>query len=179
MESIQIKDKNFELFIPEDVILNRIAGLAERINEDFEGKKPVFVCVLNGAFMFASDLMKSIEIPCEISFIRLKSYQGTGSEGKVKELYGFEEDIENRHVVIVEDIVDTGLTIKYLVERLKLHNPASVGIAALCFKPEALITGIQPDYTAMEIPNDFIVGYGLDYDGFGRNLRNIYKIKLC
>ncbi|MDR1562309.1 MAG: hypoxanthine phosphoribosyltransferase [Dysgonamonadaceae bacterium] len=179
MESVQVKDKSFDLFISEEVIIDKIEALARHINEDLANTQPLFVCVLNGAFMFASDLMKRVKIPCEISFIRLKSYQGTCSEGKVREINGLAESVEDRNVVIVEDIIDTGVTIKYLIEKLKRLNPASVKIATLFLKPDALKTDVTPNYVAMEIPNDFIVGYGLDYDGFGRNLRNIYKIKSC
>jgi hypoxanthine phosphoribosyltransferase len=140
-------------------------------------KKPLFICVLNGAFMFAADLIKRINVPCEVGFIRLKSYRGTQSSGSIKEIQGLVENVENRHLVIVEDIIDTGHTMSYLVNKLKTENPASVKTACLLFKPNALETGTKPDYCALEIPNDFIVGYGLDYDGLGRNLKNIYKIK--
>jgi hypoxanthine phosphoribosyltransferase len=179
VESIQIKNKHFEPFINEKMIGERIEEMAAKINADFEGKNPIFLCVLNGAFMFAADLLKHVKIPCEIDFIKLKSYQGTKSQGNVRELYGLSENIENRHIIIVEDIVDTGLTIKCLTENLKARKPASVKISTLLFKPNAMTTNIKPDYVAMEIPNDFIVGYGLDYDGLGRNLKNIYRLKLC
>jgi hypoxanthine phosphoribosyltransferase len=177
MNEVQLKDKKFELFIPEKVILKEIERVAKDVVRDMKEKNPLFICVLNGAFMFASDLIKRIDVSCEVSFIRLKSYQGTQSSGSIKEVQGLIEDVENRHVVIVEDIIDTGHTMSYLVNKLKARNPASVKIACLLFKPNALETGTKPDYCALEIPNDFIVGYGLDYDGVGRNLRNIYKIK--
>jgi hypoxanthine phosphoribosyltransferase len=177
MTEIQIRDKEFELFLPEDVILKGIKTVAESINRDLSGKNPIFICVLNGAFMFASDLIKQFDSPCEVSFIRLKSYQGTKTGGTIKEVHGLNESIENRHVVIVEDIIDTGHTMYYLLERMKSEHPASVRIATLLFKPDALQSDINPDYVAIEIPNDFIVGYGLDYDGHGRNLKNIYRIK--
>jgi hypoxanthine phosphoribosyltransferase len=179
MEFVQIKDKEFKLFIRESDIIAGITNVARRISKEMEGKDPLFLCVLNGAFMFAADLMKLVDIPCEISFIRLKSYQGTQSAGKIKEVQELCENIENRHIVVVEDIIDTGYTMKYLLEQLERQNPASIKIATLLFKPDALKTDIKPDYAAIKIPNDFIVGYGLDYDGFGRNLRNIYKINLC
>ncbi|MDR1610186.1 MAG: hypoxanthine phosphoribosyltransferase, partial [Candidatus Symbiothrix sp.] len=147
------------------------------IARDMKEKKPLFICVLNGAFMFAADLIKRINVPCEVGFIRLKSYRGTQSSGSIKEIQGLVENVENRHLVIVEDIIDTGHTMSYLVNKLKTENPASVKTACLLFKPNALETGTKPDYCALEIPNDFIVGYGLDYDGLGRNLKNIYKIK--
>ncbi|MDR1631888.1 MAG: hypoxanthine phosphoribosyltransferase [Dysgonamonadaceae bacterium] len=177
MTEIQLKDKKFELFIPEKVIIKEIKRVAKDITHDMKEKKPLFICVLNGAFIFASDLIKRINIPCEIDFIRLKSYQGTQSSGSIKEVQGFVTKIENRHVVIIEDIIDTGHTISYLKNKLNGENSASVKTACLLFKPNALETGVKPDYCALEIPNDFIVGYGLDYDGLGRNLRNIYKIK--
>ncbi|MDR0613586.1 MAG: hypoxanthine phosphoribosyltransferase [Dysgonamonadaceae bacterium] len=177
MTEVQLKDKRFELFIPEKVITKEIKRVAKDISRDMKEKIPLFICVLNGAFMFASDLMKRIDIPCEVGFIRLKSYQGTQSSGSVKEVQGFGENVKNRHVVIVEDIIDTGHSMSYLKNRLNAENPASVKIACLLFKPNAVKTDIKPDYCALEIPNDFIVGYGLDYDGLGRNLKDIYKIK--
>jgi hypoxanthine phosphoribosyltransferase len=177
MTEIQVRDKKFELFLPEDVILKGIKAVAENISRDLRDKNPLFICVLNGAFMFASDLMKQFDFPCEVSFIRLKSYQGTKTGGAVKEVHGLDESIENRHVVIVEDIIDTGHTMSHLMAKMEEEHPASIKIATLLFKPAALQLDINPDYVAIEIPNDFIVGYGLDYDGHGRNLRSIYKIK--
>ncbi|GHT62526.1 hypoxanthine phosphoribosyltransferase [Bacteroidia bacterium] len=177
MIEVQLKDKKFELFIPEKVIIKEIERVAKDIARDMKDKNPLFICVLNGAFMFASDLIKGIDILCEIGFIRLKSYQGQQSSGSIKEIQGLVEDVENRHVVIVEDIIDTGHTMSYMVNKFKAENPASVKIACLLFKPNALETDTKPDYCALEIPNDFIVGYGLDYDGLGRNLKDIYKIK--
>jgi hypoxanthine phosphoribosyltransferase len=178
MTDVQLRDKQFELFIPEEDILKAIEKVAENVTRDMKNDNPLFICVLNGAFMFAADLMKCLDFPCEIGFIRLKSYSGTKSEGSVKEMHGLTENIENRHVVIVEDIIDTGHTMHYLLENLQEKHPASIRIATLLFKPEALRLAVNPDYVALEIPNDFIVGYGLDYDGHGRNLRNIYKIKV-
>jgi hypoxanthine phosphoribosyltransferase len=177
MTEIQLTDKRFELFIPEHVIAQEIGRVAGEIRCDMEGKNPVFICVLNGAFMFAAELIKQIEIPCEIGFIRLQSYNGTESSGQIKEIRHLAENIAGRHVVIVEDIIDTGRTMTYLMARLTEERPAGVKIACMLFKPAALETGIKPDYCAMEIPNDFIVGYGLDYNRLGRNLRDIYKIK--
>lgn len=176
MTEIWVKDKKFSLFLPESEILEGINNVAENIKQDLREKDPLFIGVLNGAFMFASDLIKQLDFPCELSFIRLKSYEGTKTEGKVKEIYGLIEDVKNRHVVILEDIIDTGHTMYDLLEDLGNKEPASLRIAALLFKPEALQLAIKPDYVAIEIPNDFIVGYGLDYEGHGRNLRNIYKI---
>jgi hypoxanthine phosphoribosyltransferase len=176
MANIQLKDKQFEPFIAEEDILKAVERVAESINRDLTDKNPLFICVLTGAFIFAADLMKRVNIPCEIEFVRLKSYEGTKTEGKVKTISGFTENIENRHIVIIEDIIDTGHTMHYLLEKLEEKHPASLRIATLLFKPEALQLAITPDYVALEIPNDFIVGYGLDYDGHGRNLRSIYKI---
>lgn len=176
MQIIQIKDKRFRTFIPEARILKEVFRVADEINRDLDGKNPLFISVLNGSFMFTADLMKHVDIPCEISFVRLASYEGTSSDGKVKELIGLNEDISGRTVVIVEDIVDTGLTMERLLERLKTGNPKEIRIATLLLKPDKLQVKLDIDYVAMKIPNDFIVGYGLDYDGFGRNYRDIYTI---
>ena len=174
---IKIKDKKFELFITEKVIAEAIEKVAEQINKELDGKDPLFVCVLNGSFMFAAELMKKVTIPCEITFVRMASYQGTVSSGVLKEIYGLEENIEDRTVVVVEDIVDTGNTITLVLDQLACDNPKEVKVATLLFKPDALKADVKLDYVALKIPNDFIVGYGLDYDGYGRNLSDIYKIK--
>ena len=176
MTDIWVKDKQFSLFLSESEILKGIESVAAKIRLDVKDNDPLFICVLNGAFMFASDLIKLFDFPCELCFIRLKSYEGTKTEGKVKEIFGLIEDIKNRHVVIVEDIIDTGYTMHGLMENLSKRNPASLRIATLLFKREALQLAVEPDYVAIEIPKEFIVGYGLDYEGHGRNLRNIYKI---
>jgi len=176
MSEIWIKDKKFSLFLSEKEIQNGINNVAESIRQDFKEKDPLFICVLNGAFMFASDLIKQLDFHCELCFIRLKSYEGTKTEGKIKEIFGLIEDIENRNVVILEDIIDTGHTMNSLINQLSKRKPASLRVATLLLKPDALQLDVKPDYIAIEIPNDFIVGYGLDYEGHGRNLRNIYKI---
>jgi len=176
MTEIKVRDKKFSLFISESEILRGVKTVAESIRRDLKGKDPLFICILNGAFLFTSDLIRQLDFPCELCFIRLKSYEGTKTDGKVKEIFGLVENIENRNVVILEDIIDTGYTMHELIEKLNKQNPASLRIATLLIKPEALQTPVKPDYVAMEIPNDFIVGYGLDYKGHGRNLRNIYKI---
>ena len=176
MGNVKIKDKEFALLIPEAKILKQIDRVADEINKDLADKNPLFVCVLNGAFMFASDLMKRVHISSEISFVKLSSYQGTSSTGSLKELIGLNEDIKGRNVVIVEDIVDTGYTMVSILEQLKKKNAGDVRIATLLHKPNALKVDLKLDYVAMEIPNDFILGYGLDYDGYGRNLADIYKI---
>lgn len=176
MSTIQIKDKQFTISIPEEEILQSVQRVADAINRDLEGKNPLFLSVLNGAFMYTADLMKRIQIPCEISFIKLSSYSGTSSTGEVKQLVGLNQDIKGRTVVIVEDIVDTGLTMQRLLEILAEKEPAEVHISTLLVKPEKLQVPLMIDYAAMEIPNDFIVGYGLDYDGFGRNYKDIYTV---
>ena len=176
MSTIQIKDKSFTTFITEDKILKEVSRVADEINRDLAGTEPLFLSVLNGSFMFTADLMKRINIPCEISFVKLASYQGTSSTGKIKELVGLNENIEGRTVVIVEDIIDTGFTMKGLVETLRSKNPKDIRIATLLVKPDKLQVKLDIDYVAMNIPNDFIVGYGLDYDGKGRNYRDIYIV---
>ncbi len=176
METIQIKDKTFAPFIPEAQILKEVERVAEEINRDLRDENPLFLSVLNGAFMFTADLMRCLTIPTEISFVKLASYAGTSSTGKVKELVGLNDDIKGRTVVIVEDIVDTGVTMKHLIETLQAKGPKEVRIAALLVKPDKLKVALDIHYVAMNIPNDFIVGYGLDYDGLGRNYRDIYAV---
>lgn len=176
MAKIKVIDKEFEISIPEEKILKAIDKVADKINRDLAGKNPLFVCVLNGAFMFASDLMKRISIPCEISFVKLASYSGTESTGTLKQLIGFNENIEGRTVVIIEDIVDTGNTMVKLFADIRKMNPADIRIATLLYKPEAYTKDITLDYVGLEIPNQFIVGYGLDYNGQARNLKDIYTL---
>ena len=176
MNTIQIKDKSFTTFLPENKILKEVARVADEISHDLEGTNPLFISVLNGSFMFTADLMKHLTIPCEVSFVKLASYEGTASCGKVKELVGLNENIEGRTVVIVEDIIDTGLTMQRLLETLRARNPKDIRIATLLVKPDKLKVELPINYVAMNIPNDFIVGYGLDYDGLGRNYRDIYTV---
>ncbi len=178
MKEVRILDKDFELFIDADTIQESIKRLAIDINKDLEGKNPIFIAILNGSFMFAGDLMKHVTIPSEITFVRIASYKGLTSTQNIKEVMGLKEDIKNRTVVIVEDIVDTGHTIEGLINEFETRQPKEIKVATLLFKPKALVKDVKPDYIALEIPNDFIVGYGLDYDGFGRNLQDIYKIKI-
>ena len=166
----------FRPSIKEAEILQRVQAVADRINHDLAGKNPLFLAVLNGSFIFAADLMRCITIPCEISFVKLASYQGTTSTGTIKEVIGINEDLTDRTIVIVEDIVDTGLTMKRMVESLGTRNPESIHICTLLLKPDKLQVDLNIEYAAMEIPNEFIVGYGLDYDQQGRNLRDIYTI---
>lgn len=176
MSIIKVKDKTFKTFIPEDEIQRRVKAVAEKINKDLDGQTPLFLAVLNGSFMFVADLMRYITIPCEISFVKLASYQGTTSTGRVKEIIGINEELQGRTVVIVEDIVDTGKTMKRMLESLGTRNPDSLHICTLLVKPNKLEENLNIEYAAMEIPNDFIVGYGLDYDQQGRNLRDIYTV---
>lgn len=173
---MKIKDKEFEVYLGKDEIEQRIGKIAENINQDYAGKTPLFVAVLNGSFMFASDLMKLINVPSEISFIKLNSYHKTHSSGKVKELVGLDENIFGRHLIILEDIVDTGLTIKHLLDELRELGPKSVEVATLLHKPEATVEDLRLQYVGFEIPNSFVVGYGLDYDGQGRNLNDLYSL---
>jgi hypoxanthine phosphoribosyltransferase len=177
MNSVQLRDKEFEIFLPESILLKGIDYVAQQINENFKDQDPLFICVLNGAFMFAAELINRFHSECEIAFVRLKSYEGLERKKTMREIYGLVENIENRHVLIVEDVIDTGYTMEHLLKTLNEKHPASVKIATLLFKPNALQRPIRPDYVVREIPNDFVVGFGLDYDGRGRNLRNIYKIK--
>lgn len=176
MRKVKLWDKEFGLSIPESDILNAVKKIASNIEKDLRGKDPLMICVLNGSFMFASDLMKEIPFNCEISFVKLSSYSGTETTGKVKELIGLNEDIKGRHVVILEDIVDSGTTIVNIVGQLKKLGAADVKVATMLFKREAYTKDMELDYVGIEIPNDFIVGYGLDYNGYGRNLRNIYSV---
>ncbi|MBQ5980575.1 MAG: hypoxanthine phosphoribosyltransferase [Prevotella sp.] len=176
MSIVKIKDKTFKTFIPEKEILEHVKVVADRINEDMKDKNPLFLAVLNGSFIFAADLMRMITIPCQISFVKLASYQGTTSTGKITEVIGINEDLAGRNVIIVEDIVDTGLTMKRMVETLGTRHPESIHICTLLVKPEKLQVDLDIEYAAMSIPNDFIVGYGLDYDQEGRGLRDIYSI---
>lgn len=176
MDIIQIKDKRFKTFIPEEKILKEVERVAAEINRDLKEKNPIFISVLNGSFMFTADLMKNLTIPCEISFVKLASYAGTSSTGTVKELVGLNQDITGRTIVIVEDIVDTGLTMELLLKQLQMNNPKEIHIASLLVKPDKLKVNLDIEYVAMNIPNDFIVGYGLDYDGYGRNYRDIYTV---
>lgn len=176
MNTITIKDKSFSLSISEKEIQKAVKQVAEQINRDLEGKDPLFICVLNGAFMFAGDLMKNVNIPCEITFIKLSSYDGLYTTGTVKEIIGLNESVVGRNVVIVEDIVDTGITMERILGSLQAKGAKEIKVATFLQKPDALQRDITVDYIAMKIPNDFIVGYGLDYDGYGRNLKDIYTV---
>ena len=176
MSRVKILDKTFETSMPEAQIKARVKELAQQISKDMEGKNPLFLAVLNGAFIFAADLMREMTIPCEISFVKLASYQGTMSTGKIKEVLGINEDIAARTVIILEDIVESGLTIRQMIDSLGTRNPASVHVCTAFFKPEKLKENLKIDYAAFEIPNDFILGYGLDYDQQGRGLKDLYTL---
>lgn len=173
---ILIHDKYFEVFIEKSVIEQRISDLAFEISKDYEGKRPLFLAILNGSFMFAAELMKSVSVSCEITFLRVSSYQATTSSGKVHQILGLTENIEGRDIIIVEDIVDTGLTMIEIKQQLLAQNPASLSIVTLFQKPEALKQPIDIQYIGFEIENKFVLGYGLDYDGLGRNLGDLYVL---
>lgn len=173
---MKVKDRRFKVYLEEAVIRKRLMALGQQITEDYTDKPIVMVGILNGAFMFLSDLCRYIDLPLELSFAKYSSYKGTSSTGKVAELIGFDDSIKGKDVIIVEDIVDTGNTIRKLTEDIVKKEPASVKIAALLLKPEVYKGSIPIDYLGMEIANRFVVGYGLDYDGFGRNLKDLYVL---
>lgn len=176
---IEIHGKKFELYINADSIAQRITEIASALKNDFSQLKPVFLGVLNGSFMFFSDLMKQIEFECEMEFVKTVSYHGTQSTGKVKDIFGVPQNLENRNIIIIEDVIDTGLTMKYLVDELQTLKPQSISICTLLLKPEAIKEEIpEIKHIGFSIPNEFVVGYGLDYDGLGRNLTEIYKAGL-
>ena len=174
---IKVHDKEFSLFISELQIKQEVKRIADQLSFDIAGRKPLFLCVLNGGFMFAADLFKHISEPCEISFVKFASYEGTRSTGRVKELIGLNESIAGRLVIVIEDIVDTGRTMQMMRSRLFELGAIDVKIVSLLLKPVALEVDITVQYVAFEIAKDFVVGYGLDYDGLGRNYADIYKLK--
>jgi hypoxanthine phosphoribosyltransferase len=176
MSIVKVKDKTFKTTIAETEIKQRVKELGARISHDMADKNPLFLSVLNGAFMFTADLLRAITIPCEVSFVKLASYDGVVSTGKVKKLIGLNADISGRTVVIVEDIIDTGCTMQQMLDALSQHHPASIHICTLFVKPEKLKVNLDIEYSAFSIPNDFIVGYGLDYDQQGRNLPEVYTL---
>jgi hypoxanthine phosphoribosyltransferase len=176
MHTVEVGGKEFEIFLENETINKRIRLLGIQLNLDYEDKCPIFIGVLNGSFLFMADLIKEIEIPCEVAFMRVSSYQGTESTGAVKEVIGLPKNLEGRDVIVVEDIVDTGLTISHIIETIKKHNPASVSVSTLLLKPAALKVEVKElNYVGFEIPNEFVVGYGLDFDELGRNLKDIYR----
>lgn len=176
METLQVKDKKFAVSIPEREILRQVKRVAEEINRDYAGREPLFLAVLNGSFIFAADLMREVRLAAQVSFVKLASYEGTSSTGAVSEVIGLNADVEGRDIVIVEDIIDSGLTMRHLTEMLAKCHPRSVEICSLLVKPENLKVDLDIRYRCFDIPNDFILGYGLDYDGYGRNTRDIYTV---
>jgi hypoxanthine phosphoribosyltransferase len=176
MDRIRLKDKEFELFISEKDIQEAVARIAEEIKKDIEGADPLFVGVLNGSFMFIADLMSCLNGPYELTFARYSSYKGTNTTGSISEIMPICLDIRGRRLILLEDIIDTGFTMHYLIEKLLKKGAADVKLATMLFKPDALQYDVKPDYTGLVIPNNFIVGHGLDYDGLGRAYRNIYKV---
>lgn len=173
---MKILDLEFETIITETQIKTKVKELALSISADFKDKDPLFIILLNGAFLFAADLIKEIDIPCQISFIKVASYHGTESSGKVNQLIGLNEETENRNLIIIDDIIDSGLTMQRVIDELKTQDPASITVASLLLKPNAFHGRFIPKYIGFEIANDFVVGYGLDYNGYGRNLKDIFKL---
>lgn len=176
MSVIQVNGKKFQPYLTAAEINEQITRLGKDINRDYEGKRPLFIAILNGSFMFASDLFKELTIDAEICFIKLASYKGTRSTGHVITSIGLDESLKDRHVVIIEDIVDTGKTLSEFLPQLKDQHPASLKIAALLHKPDALVFPLSIDYLGFNVPNKFLLGYGLDFDGLGRNLKEIYQL---
>jgi hypoxanthine phosphoribosyltransferase len=176
MDKVRILDKEFKLFITEKQIQEAVKEMARRMNKELKGKKVFFIGILNGCFMFAADLVKHLDLDCTITFLKLASYQGASSTGKVKRLIGLNEDIKDQTVVVLEDIVDTGITLDFIQKQLRGYEPAEIKVATLLYKPEVCRHNVSLDYVGMEIPDDFVVGYGLDYNGFGRNLKQIYTV---
>ena len=176
MSVIQVHDKQFETYISEEKVQQRVKEIAAQMEKDFAGKKPLFIAILNGSFMFASDLFKNISGEAEISFIKLASYKGMKSSGNVVTSIGLEVDIFNRDVIVVEDIVDTGKTLHHFLPKLLHQNPSSLSVATFLHKPDATEFPVKLDYVGFEIPNKFVVGYGLDYDGLGRNYSAVYQL---
>lgn len=176
MDRIQLKDKEFELYIPERDIKKAIENVAAQIKRDIEGQNPLFVGILNGAFMFIADIMYYLNGPYELTFARYASYHGTSTTGKLTEIMPVKSDVKGRSIILLEDIIDTGYTMKHIIKKLKDDGAADVKLATMLFKPDALRHDIKPDYVGIEIANDFIVGYGLDYDELGRAYRDIYKV---
>lgn len=177
MSEVQVLDKTFKTLIPKEKIQERIKEIATQINEEMKDKNPLFLAILNGSFIFAADLCRHLTINHEISFIKLASYEGTSSTGAIKQMIGLNSDMQNRHVIILEDIIDTGLTMKYILEQLTEQSPASIQICTLLHKPAKQQVPMDIKYIAFNIPNDFVVGYGLDYNQQGRNLNEIYTLK--
>ncbi len=177
MSNIKVLDKEFEPYLSEQLIQEKITALAQQLNEEYAGKKPIFLSILNGSFLFTADLFRQITIEAEVCFIKLASYKGTISSGNVITAIGLDANVNGRDVIILEDIIDTGKTLHHFLPQLASSNPSSIKIAVLLNKTEALAYPVKVDYTCFDIPNKFVVGYGLDYDGLGRNTRAIYQLK--
>ena len=177
MSSIQVHDKTFVPYISGEEILDKVKTLAARLNDDYEDKRPLFISILNGSFMFSADLFKYLTIEAEICFIKLASYKGTKSSGQVITAIGLDMDITGRNIVILEDIIDTGKTMNQFLPQVYNQQPASLKIAVLLHKPEASVFPLHIDYTCFTIPNKFVLGYGLDYDGLGRNLPELFQLQ--
>lgn len=176
MEKLLVKDKTFVVSITAEELQQEVQRVAAEINRDYAHREPLFLPVLNGSFIFAADLLREVTVPCEVSFIKLASYQGTQTTGTIREVIGLSKDITGRHIIIVEDIIDSGLTMAHMIATLQAQNPASISVCSCLVKPDALKVDVPIHYRCKNIPNDFIVGYGLDYDGFGRNTKNIYTL---
>lgn len=176
MNRIRLKDKEFDLFIPEADILAAIGKMAARIKEDVKDADPLFVGILNGAFMFVAELMRELDAPYELAFARYSSYRGTSTTGVINEIMPVQADFRGRMVILLEDIIDTGLTMQFVMEKLRREGASDVRLATMLFKPESLKCDLTPDYIGLQIPPDFIVGHGLDYDELGRSYRDIYKL---
>lgn len=177
MDNIVIHNKDFEIYLSEDQLQTKVRELAEIINKDFKDDNPVIIAVLNGSFVFAADFVRNLNIPHTIEFIKVSSYTGTTSSGNIKNLIGLNTDIKGKKVILLEDIVDTGLTIQAVIESIQLLQPANIDVCSLLFKPQMLKTNIKINYVGYHLPNKFVVGYGLDFNGYGRNLRHLYAAK--
>jgi hypoxanthine phosphoribosyltransferase len=175
-DQVVVLDKRFRLFIREETILKEVTRIADRMNRELAGRDPIFLGILNGAFMFASDLYKQLTFPCQISFLKLASYSGSQSSGSVKQLIGINLDLKDRFVVVLEDIVDTGTTLDTIIRQLSGFRPAEIRVATLLHKPNVSLLEVKLDYVGMEIPDEFVLGYGLDYRGYGRNFKDIFQL---
>ncbi len=177
MSNIKVLNKEFEPYLSEEIIQSKISELAVELNKEYAGKRPIFLSILNGSFLFTADLFKQITIEAEVCFIKLASYKGTTSSGNVITAIGLDANVSGRDIIILEDIIDTGKTLHHFLPQLESSHPASIKIAVLLNKTEALAYPVKVDYTCFDIPNKFVVGYGLDYDGYGRNTKAIYQLK--
>jgi len=177
-KSVKIHDKHFEIYLSEAEILKRVNVLGKQISADYQGKKPVFISILNGVFVFAADLLRACETDCEVSFVKLASYDGLQSTGNISEKIGLEMDLKDRHVILVEDIIDSGETLYQFLPEIKKMQPASLNLAVLLLKPDSVKYSFDIPYLGFEIPDKFVIGYGMDYNGLGRNLRALYQLTI-